>query len=209
MSLSSGSKFWDNVYQNKSEKEVSWFQEVPVRSLELIDELGLTAKDSIIDVGGGDSHLADSLLSKGFNDISILDISSVALEKAKLRLADQGSKVEFIVSDVTKFNSLKKYRLWHDRATFHFLTSSNEVEAYLEVANRSIAEDGYLIVSTFSKTGPDKCSGLDISKYSDVDLKNLFEKYFTNIRCFEDNHKTPWDSIQSFVYCGFKKKRDL
>ncbi len=207
MSLSSGSKFWDNVYQNKSEKEVSWFQEVPVRSLELIDELGLTAKDSIIDVGGGDSHLADSLLSKGFNDISILDISSVALAKAKLRLADQGSKIEFIASDVTKFNSLKKYRLWHDRATFHFRIKTEDIESYLEIANKSISADGYLIVSTFSKTGPDKCSGLDISRYSDVELKTLFEKCFTNIRCFEDNHKTPWHSIQSFVYCGFKKRQ--
>ncbi len=209
MSLSSGSKFWDNIYQNKSEKEVSWFQELPVRSLELIDELGLNSKDSIIDIGGGDSHLADSLLSKGFSDIAILDISPVALEKAKVRLADHSSKVEFIASDIIKFNSLKKYRLWHDRATFHFLIKTEDIESYLEIANKSISADGYLIVSTFSKTGPDKCSGLDISRYSDVELKTLFEKYFTNIRCFEDNHKTPWDSIQSFVYCGFNKKSSL
>jgi hypothetical protein len=124
-------------------------------------------------------------------------------------LGDQATKVEFIISDVTKFNSLKKYRLWHDRATFHFLTSLEAIEAYLEVANRSITDDGYLIVSTFSKTGPDKCSGLDISKYSDIELKTLFGKYFTNIKCFEDIHKTPWNSIQSFVYCGFKKKDGL
>lgn len=198
--------YWDNVYRKKSEMEVSWFQETPTKSLELIAELKLESGNSIIDVGGGDSHLADHLLAKGFKNISILDISAAALDKAKARLGEKSKFVKFIVSDITKFNPPEQYKLWHDRATFHFLTSAEDVSAYLEIANRGIASDGYLIVSTFSKTGPEKCSGLPISQYSDADLKKLFERHFTNIKCFEDTHTTPWGAGQNFVYCGFKKR---
>ncbi len=200
------SKFWDDIYRHKLENEVSWFQEIPIKSLELIDELKLVPSDPIIDIGGGESHLADQLLAKGFRDISILDISIVALAKVRARLGEHSQFVKFIASDILKFDPPEKYNLWHDRATFHFLTSVEDVESYLNIANRGIAPGGYLIVSTFSKTGPEKCSGLSISQYSEADLKKLFEKYFTNIRCIEDTHSTPWGAGQNFVYCGFKKR---
>lgn len=197
--------YWDNIYRKKSEKEVSWFQETPTRSLNLIAELGLEPTDSIIDIGGGDSRLVDHLLAKGFRNISLLDISSTALDKARARLNENIDFVKFIVSDITKFDPQEKYKLWHDRATFHFLTSVEDISTYLEIANCAIVPGGYLIVSTFSKNGPEKCSGLPIAQYSDADLKSLFEKYFSNIKCFEDTHKTPWGTDQNFVYCGFKK----
>ena len=197
---------WDNIYRNKNEKEVSWYQEVPSRSLELITELKMSAEDAIIDIGAGDSHLGDHLLAKGFKHLTILDISTAALDKVRERLGKHSNSVKFISSDITKFDPQEKYKLWHDRATFHFLTSAEDVTTYLEIANRAIAPGGYLIVSTFSKTGPEKCSGLPISQYSEGDLKTLFERYFTNIRCLEDTHKTPWGSNQNFVYCGFKKR---
>jgi ubiquinone/menaquinone biosynthesis C-methylase UbiE len=199
------SNFWDTVYQSKPEKEVSWFQEVPVKSLELIDELGLVPSDAIIDIGGGDSRLVDELLARGFKDISVLDISVVALERAAARLGNKSKGVRFIAADVTKFDAPKAYKLWHDRAAFHFLTSAKDIEAYLCIANRGIAPDGFLIVSTFSKTGPERCSGLAIAQYSDTDLKKMFSKYFTNIKCVEETHSTPWGTRQNFVYCGFKK----
>jgi ubiquinone/menaquinone biosynthesis C-methylase UbiE len=197
---------WENIYRNQTEKEVSWYQDVPSKSIELIAELKMSPDDAIIDVGGGDSHLVDHLLVKGFKFLTVLDISSVALDKTKERLGTNSKFVKFIASDITKFDPHEKYKLWHDRAAFHFLTSSEDVTTYLEIANRAITPGGYLIVSTFSKTGPEKCSGLPISQYSDENLKTLFEKYFTNIRCFEDAHKTPWGSNQNFVYCGFKKR---
>lgn len=198
--------YWDSIYKSKSETDVSWFQGVPKKSLELIAELNLGPNDSIIDIGGGDSHLVDHLLDKGFKNLSVLDISSAALEKAKVRLGEKAGLVKFIASDITKFKPMEKYRLWHDRATLHFLTNAGDVKTYLEIANRAISDGGYLIVSTFSKTGPEKCSGLPIIQYSDADLKSLFEKYFTNVRCFEDTHQTPWGTGQDFVYCGFKKR---
>jgi ubiquinone/menaquinone biosynthesis C-methylase UbiE len=197
--------YWDKIYRNKSEKEVSWFQETPTTSLNLISELGLAPTDSIIDIGGGDSRLVDHLLAKGFRNISLLDISSTALDKARARLNENLKFIKFIVSDITKFDPQEKYKLWHDRATLHFLTRIEDVSTYLEIANRAIDPAGYLIVSTFSKNGPEKCSGLPIVQYSDADLKSLFKKYFANIKCFEDTHKTPWGTEQNFVYCGFKK----
>jgi ubiquinone/menaquinone biosynthesis C-methylase UbiE len=199
------SKFWNEVYGSKAESEVSWFEEVPIKSLELISELRLTPDSRIIDVGGGESRLAECLLGRGYKDISILDISCTALEKVKVRLGSRANSVKFIVSDITRFDPIEQYSLWHDRATFHFLTAAQEIEAYLDIANRALRKDGYLIVSTFSKTGPNKCSGLSISNYSDIELKSLFAKSFSSIKCFETTHSTPWGSAQNFLYCGFKK----
>lgn len=198
--------FWNDVYQKKRENQFSWFQEVPARSLELIQELALQPKDPILDIGGGDSRLVDELLKRGYRDISILDISEISLDRAKKRLGPHVGQVHFLASDVTKFVPQRQYRLWHDRAAFHFLTELEDVEAYLRIADQAISPDGFLIVSTFSRNGPEKCSGLTISQYSDADLKALFGKYFANIRCFEDAHTTPWGATQNFVYCGFKRR---
>lgn len=195
--------FWDNVYLQKSADEMSWFQEHPDRSLELIRELHLPQNASLIDVGGGDSRLADHLISEGFLDITVLDISEVSLTKLKERLKN---KVKYVISDVTEFSPTKQYDLWHDRATFHFLTDIDQVKKYLNVVSAALKPGGNLIISTFSKDGPETCSGLPVRQYSEVELKELFSQNFTNIRCFEDTHVTPWGKSQSFVYCGFRKK---
>lgn len=198
-------KYWDEIYQKKDELHQSWFQEKPEKSLEMIDELNLDRTSKIIDIGGGESRLVDYLLERGFTNISLLDISGEALEKAKTRLGLKASGVKYITSDVTLFETKEKFDLWHDRATFHFLTSLEDVEKYLEIAFKALNPGGSLIISTFSKTGPDKCSGLSISKYSQDDLKKLFGKFFQNTKCFESTHTTPWGSTQDFTYCGFKK----
>ncbi len=198
--------YWDNVYKNKSQEDLSWHQKVPTQSLTLIAELDLFAHDKIIDIGGGESRLVDHLIDAEFKNITILDISSVALEKLKTRLGEKAKNLKFITSDIIQFVPQEKYKLWHDRATFHFLTTKEDIEAYLKIASTAISPDGFLIVSTFSKTGPEKCSGLSISQYSEAELKQQFEKYFTNIRCFETEHHTPTGRTQNFIYCGFKRR---
>lgn len=198
--------YWDDVYSKKNESEVSWFQAEPKKSLELIDEFQLPLNAQIIDIGGGDSRLVDHLLARGFQNLTVLDISSTSLEKLRNRLEGHGDKINYITSDITAFNPTIKYNLWHDRATFHFLTEIDQVEKYLKIAYDALEVGGHLIISTFSKTGPDKCSGLSISKYSKNDLRELFGRYFENVKCFEDTHVTPWGSKQDFVYCGFIKK---
>lgn len=197
--------YWDDIYKNKDELHQSWFQEKPEKSLEMIDELVLPQTSKIIDIGGGESRLVDHLLERGFKNISLLDISKESLERARHRLGPKSEGIKFITSDVTLFAPEDKYDLWHDRATFHFLTQLEDVEKYLKNAHAALNVGGSLIVSTFGPTGPDKCSGLTIAKYSQDDLKQVFGKYFQNTRCFEDTHTTPWGAKQDFVYCGFKK----
>lgn len=199
------SNYWNEIYQKKNENEVSWFQETPQKSLELIESFKLSKDASIIDIGGGDSRLVDHLLERSYTKLTVLDISSMSFEKLQSRLGKNSSKVTLIESDIVKFKPSQTYNLWHDRATFHFLTTIEQVEQYLTIAYCALEIGGFLIISTFSKTGPEKCSGLTITQYSQEELKKLFGKFFQNIKCFEDTHETPWGSSQNFVYCGFKK----
>lgn len=163
------SNHWDDVYSKKTDAETSWFQEKPLESLKLIEELNLDLKSRIIDIGAGNSRLSENLIKMGFQDLSILDISQQSIEKSKMIL--KGSNVKFIVSDVLDFHPTEKYDLWHDRATFHFLTKIEDIGKYLSVANSALKAGGCVIISTFAKTGPTKCSGLSVQQYSEEELK--------------------------------------
>jgi cyclopropane fatty-acyl-phospholipid synthase-like methyltransferase len=198
------SEFWDDIYKKKDELHQSWFQENPEKSLKMIDELNLSKNSSIIDIGSGESRLVDHLLEQQYTNLTLLEISTTAVEKTKNRLGEKAEKIKFITTDVTMFRPDQKYDLWHDRAVFHFLTNQTDIEKYLECVQSALKIGGNLIISTFSKTGPDKCSGLFISKYSQEDLKNIFGLYFTSSNCSEMTHTTPWGSTQDFVYCVFK-----
>jgi hypothetical protein len=193
---------WENVYSTKQPNEVSWTQEIPQSSLDFIRGFQLPKSASIIDIGGGDSRLVDFLLEEGYTDITVLDISVSALERAKIRLGERGEKVTWIVSDITEFKPEKHYKVWHDRATFHFLTTTEQIESYLTIAREAI--DGYLTIGTFSENGPKKCSGLDIKQYSEQDLITAFSKDFNKLKCIEEDHITPFNTLQNFTFCSFK-----
>jgi hypothetical protein len=195
---------WEHVYQTKTPDQVSWTQPVPQTSLDFIHGFNLSKSSKIIDIGGGDSKLVDNLLQEGFEDITVLDISAVALEKAQVRLGKESKKVKWIVSDIIDFKPMDYYDLWHDRATFHFLTEENQVTAYLNIAERAIAN--YLVIGTFSENGPEKCSGLPIKQYTEEQLQNQLNKDFKKIRCITEDHVTPFQTRQNFLFCSFKKQ---
>lgn len=197
---------WENVYDKKASKEVSWYQEKPETSLRLIRELDLPECSKIIDVGGGDSNLVDFLLKEGYRDISVLDISKKALDKTKNRLSDEAEKVNWIVADASNFEVTKVYHLWHDRAAFHFLTQNGQIEAYLRNLENSVASGGFVILATFSKDGPEKCSGRTIKQYSRDELEALLRDRFDLIKCENIDHTTPTGAIQNFIFCIFRKK---
>lgn len=197
---------WENIYRTKQIDEVSWYQPMPSVSLDLINELNLVPQSKIIDIGGGDSYLVDNLLEKGYQNISVLDISESAIEKAKQRLSDNAKKVNWIVTDVVKFYPTEEFDLWHDRAAFHFLTEEPEISAYIETAQKAIKQDRYLIIGTFSEHGPKKCSGIQIQQYSESSMKDRFKLYFELIKCVYVDHKTPFDTIQNFIFCTFRKR---
>lgn len=194
---------WDNVFRSKSPQEVSWTEDVPKTSLELIHQLKLSKTSQVIDVGGGGSKLVDNLLDEGFINISVLDISFEALEKAKQRLGKRASLVKWIVTDILDFNPSMKYDLWHDRAAFHFLTDADEVRKYVNLAARHI--NGYLTIATFSDEGPDKCSGLNVKQYTEELLQEELSQGFEKIKCIKKDHTTPFQTRQNFIFCSFKK----
>lgn len=194
---------WETVYETKNPNEVSWTQEIPKTSLDFIKSFGLSKTAKIIDIGGGDSKLVDFLIEEGFENISVLDISKKALDKAKLRLGDKAQKVNWIVSDITQFEPNTTYDVWHDRATFHFLTTPEQISKYIETAQKSIT--GYLIIGIFSENGPKKCSGLDIRQYNETTLSNELKAGFEKINCVTEDHKTPFGTSQNFLFCSFKK----
>lgn len=195
---------WETVYETKNPDEVSWTQEIPKTSLAFIHSFGLDKSAKIIDIGGGDSKLVDHLLDQGFENITVLDISEKALEKAKIRLGEKAKKVTWIVSDILDFEPTENYHVWHDRAAFHFLTTENEIEKYKSIVKNSV--DGFLIIGTFSQNGPLKCSGLEISKYSEEKLTSTFEDNFDKINSVLEDHQTPFGTTQNFLFCSFKNR---
>jgi len=198
-------KHWENIFSTKNFNEVSWYQENPKTSVDLILSVNLDKDAKIIDVGAGDSKLADSLLNLGFRNISVLDVSSKALERVKKRLGNKADSIKWIVSDIREFETNDQYDLWHDRAVLHFLTADKDIDKYVNNVRRFLKYKGYLIVSTFSLNGPKRCSGLDIKQYSETSIKKLFY-YFDHIKSFEEKHLTPWGDSQIFIYSVFRKK---
>ena len=190
---------WENVYNTKKENQVSWFQSTPQKSIDLIKSINLDLKSNIIDVGAGDSRLVDHLISLGFKNITVLDISSKSIEKAKIRLGEKSELINWVESDINDFQSDAKYDLWHDRAAFHFLKSTENIKSYVNLVNKLINNKGYLILATFSKKGPLKCSGLEISQYDSKGISELFENF--NLNHSEIYiHKTPFNTNQEFIY---------
>ena len=197
---------WENVYNTKQPNEVSWTQDVPQTSLDFIHGLNLSKNASIIDIGGGDSKLVDFLLEEGYTDITVLDISEKALERAKKRLGEKASKVNWIVSDITTFAPDRQYDVWHDRAVFHFLTVAEQISKYKAIVEKVVAKN--MIIGTFSDEGPKKCSGLDVQQYNETSLPQQFADSFDTTECKRVNHTTPFDTTQNFIFCVFKKQQN-
>ena len=196
-------KHWENIYQTKNIDGVSWYQETPYESIELIKKFSTTDYDMIIDIGCGKSFLADNLLKLNYKNITLVDISLNALKEVKDRLNNKS--LNFIETDVLNLKLERTFDIWHDRAVFHFITNKKSVEKYISLCNEYIGEGGKLIIGTFAEDGPLKCSGLEIKRYSVQNLKELFKENFEFIEGFKKLHCTPFDTQQSFTFCVFRK----
>ncbi len=200
--MQSAKEHWEKVYQTKQPNAVSWFQEHATRSLELVRSVGSSWNANIIDVGGGTSTLVDDLLSNGFKSISVLDLSASALDVARKRLGTEGDRVTWIPGDIcTVTLPDQTYDIWHDRAVFHFLTDPADRTAYVQQVMKSVKPGGHVIVATFSPDGPEQCSGLPVARYAPEELHQEFGPSFELIEHMNEEHKTPWGSVQHFIYC--------
>ncbi|MEM2160623.1 MAG: class I SAM-dependent methyltransferase [Candidatus Nitrosotenuis sp.] len=197
---------WEDVWTRKKSNQVSWYQQDPKTSTDLILSTGTSKDAQIIDVGGGDSNLVEKLLDLGFKNITVLDISSNALKRAKERLGKRAEMVTWIESDIREFDTDSQYDIWHDRALLHFLTIEKDLKKYVELTRKHVRKGGYLIVSAFSVNGPMMCSGLDTKQFSEESMKELFSNGFEYIKSFEEEHKTPFGADQIFIYAVFRKK---
>ena len=207
--MENSKEHWDKVYAEKPCIEVSWYEPMPETSLNFITESGLEKDAAIIDIGAGDCILAEFLLARGYTNLTVLDISEKAVARAKERLGERAEEIEWIIADASKFTHEKQYDLWHDRATFHFLTTGEQVENHLSNLKQAVKPGGFVVLGAFSENGPSKCSGLEVRQYSIGEMQQLFAEGFTTISCKNFNHKTPSGQVQNFTFCSFRKNKDL
>lgn len=198
---------WEIVYETKAEREVSWFQENPAPSLDLIALAGATTSSAIADIGGGASRLVDALLASGHQDVTVLDLSAAALAAARARLGRDADRVKWIVADITGWRPEARYDVWHDRAAFHFLNAGEEQAAYIERLREGLKVGGYAIIGTFALDGPEKCSGLPVTRHSADTIGALLGPAFVLKDTRRHQHKTPWESVQNFQFSTFLRAR--
>jgi SAM-dependent methyltransferase len=193
---------WESIHQTKAPTQVSWYQEHPTFSLGLIKHTGIDKTSHIIDVGGGISTLVDDLLKEDFNHITVLDISSAALQVTRQRLADAAARVTWIEADITQaVLPYQKYDLWHDRAVFHFLIQPYDRDHYIDTVRHAVRVGGHVIIATFAPDGPDRCSGLKVVRYSPESLHGTFGDDFELMDSTRETHHTPFGTEQKFIYC--------
>lgn len=197
---------WENVYSVKAPTEVSWYREHLDNSLKMILQTNVERHGEIIDVGGGTSTLVDDLLDNGFSNLTVLDISGKAIERSRQRLGRGAEKVEWIEADITEADLPENYYdIWHDRAVFHFLTDVADRKRYIEIARRSLKVGGHIVVASFGLSGPKKCSGLDVVRYSPGLLHSEFGNSFELVNSLRETHHTPVETTQEFIYCYCRK----
>lgn len=195
---------WEHIYTTKQPHEVSWTQETPTTSIKLIEELNLPKNASIIDIGGGDSHLVDHLLERGFTNLTVLDISSAAINRAKERLQLNADKVNWVVSDILDFKPKTTYTLWHDRASYHFQITEKAIDKYLSILKKTV--NHYAIIGGFSTDGPKKCSALEIKQYNEEALKKRIAiTELEPMKTMRVDHITPMGGSQNFLFGVFQK----
>ena len=194
---------WDRVYTSKGEHDVSWFESLPAVSLQMLEASGLTRETCVLDVGGGDSRLVDSLAQRGMDCLAVLDVSGAALRRAQSRLGDAARVPVWIEADVTGDWSLKPMDIWHDRAVFHFLTTPDDQALYLDRLRAVLKVQGVAIIATFAPDGPEKCSGLPVARYSPESLAARLGAAFSLVEWKRHVHRTPWGSSQAFQYSRF------
>lgn len=201
--MSSRQQHWQDVYTTKGEAEVSWFQDRPQTSLDLIAQTGIGPQAALIDIGGGASRLIDALLDSGFRNLAVLDIAAAALATARDRLGPRASEVDWIVADITEWRPTRRYDLWHDRAVFHFLTAAEDREAYKAALQAAIEPNGHLVIGSFALDGPERCSGLPVMRYSPETLAAELGSGYALRHSLQEQHITPAGRMQHFQFSRF------
>lgn len=196
---------WDTVYTTKAVDQVSWFQDTPALSLDLIGRSGVSGTAPVVDIGGGASRLVDALLAQGYSDVTVLDIAEAALSASRTRLGHRAQNVHWVVADITQWQPARRYALWHDRAVFHFLTDAADREAYRRALLAGTASGSRIIIASFAPDGPERCSGLPVMRYAPETLQTELGADFALEDARHEEHRTPGGNIQRFQYSRFRR----
>ena len=198
-------RHWEKVYSEQQTQEASWHQDLPRLSLAMIENAGVSRDAALIDVGGGPSLLVDHLLDRGYHDLTVLDLSATALEQARLRLGERAARVRWMEADVTRFQPDRGYRLWHDRAAFHFLTGESDRVKYVEALCNALEDGGHAVIAAFSPEGPSRCSGLDVVRYDAQGMSAELGSDFILEEERAETHFTPAGREQAFRFYRFRR----
>jgi len=197
-------RHWDSAYA-KGIAAVSWHQDEPRVSLQMLDALHVEPTSSVVDVGGGAALLVDALLARGFDDVTVLDLSAVALKHARSRLGSAGSRVTWCLDDVQAWRPRRRFQVWHDRAVFHFLTDDEARQRYVETLTTVTDESSFAVLATFAPTGPQTCSGLPVARYDAAGLAEQLGNQWALVRSTSEDHRTPWGTVQPFTWAAFRR----
>jgi SAM-dependent methyltransferase len=196
---------WDGVYGRLDENAVSWFEPEPACSLELLDLADVADTDSIIDIGAGASRLVDALVARGFADVTVLDVSDAGLAQARRRLGGSAVQVQWVVADLLSWRPARRYRVWHDRAVFHFLTDPVDRVRYRDVLDQALMPDGRIVIGTFAADGPEHCSGLPTVRYSPQELTAALGPNVEPLAQRRELHRTPSGGVQPFAWLALRR----
>ena len=196
---------WDKVYSRNSDQEVGWYQEIPAISLQLIEKHSISKSCAVVDIGGGNSNLCKELFNKGFQDLTVLELSSIGLDRSKSKFNKIPGKITFIEGNVLSVTFSKQFSVWHDRAVYHFLWDETEINAYIKQASNYIKQNGFLILGAFAENGPELCSGLPVNRQSIEKICNHFEPAFRMMESFKETHITPSGKTQEFLYTVLRR----
>ena len=203
--MGSTTDHWENVYGTKDSADVSWFEPEPTMSLAMIDRVAGPG-DSVIDIGAGASFLVDRLVARGHTDVTVLDVSSRALDAVRGRFAGAGVEPGFVVADVTMWRPARTWDLWHDRAVFHFMVTPEMRAGYARAMSAAVRPSGHAIVATFAPDGPEQCSGITVARYGADELAAEFSDAFDPVDSARDVHTTPWGAQQQFTWVVLRRR---
>jgi ubiquinone/menaquinone biosynthesis C-methylase UbiE len=205
MTMQDARAHWDDIFSQKTDDEMSWFQATPTTSLALLSKWS-SPDDALLDVGAGNSRLIDHLIERGWREVTLLDVSAQALAKVRERLSSGSTKVAYVASDIRHWQPEHHYRVWHDRAVFHFLTDHVDQENYVRTAARALESGAILVIATFSASGPTHCSGLPVARHDPDELARLFVADFELVDSQFENHTTPFHTVQAFSWVVLRRR---
>lgn len=126
--------------------DTPWDSGVPSEELKAILSEGLITPCRVFEIGCGTGTNAIFLAQSGF-DVTAVDLSEVAINRAKAKADAAGVKITFLQADVTSLPSEAgtEFPFVFDRGTYHIVRTVN-LQSLQSTLAKLVAPDGYFVV---------------------------------------------------------------